>query len=207
MFYPFILCVTLLALFFLGYHVYFDKKKKEEDTTASLNTMDCILSRTSVRSYAARKVEENVLTDILRAGMASPSALNRQPWEFIVITNPEILKKMADALPYAKMVQHAPLAVIVCGDLTKRLEGDAADFWIQDVSAVTQNMLLAAHSFGVGAVWTGVYPVAERVKALQKLFALPPHIVPLNVIPMGYPDGATSPKDKWNPEKIHREKW
>ena len=105
------------------------------------------------------------------------------------------------------MLTKAPLAIVVCGDLSKGLEGNALNYWVQDVSAASENLLLAAHALGLGAVWTGVYPLMERVNDVSRILELPRHIVPLNVIPVGYPAGETAPKDKWNPENIHYNGW
>lgn len=99
------------------------------------------------------------------------------------------------------------MAIVSCGDLSKSLTGDAADFWIQDVSAATENILLAAHSLGLGAVWVGVYPMADRVESIKTILSLPQHIIPLAIIPVGYPDGTFPPKDKWKPENVYRNQW
>ncbi|WP_303633338.1 nitroreductase family protein, partial [uncultured Muribaculum sp.] len=108
---------------------------------------------------------------------------------------------------YAKMLKHAPLAIIPCGDLDKALEGDGQAFWIQDVSAATENMLIAANALGVGAVWTAVYPDESRIDAVRKVLGMPASIMPLAVVPMGYPAGEHHPKDKWKPENIHYNGW
>lgn len=141
------------------------------------------------------------------AAMSAPTAVNRQPWAFVVIDKREILDSLAEGLPYAKMLKHAPLAIIPCGDLDKALEGDGQAFWIQDVSAATENMLIAANALGVGAVWTAVYPDESRIDAVRKVLGMPATIMPLAVVPMGYPAGEHHPKDKWKPENIHYNGW
>jgi len=169
--------------------------------------IDIILGRTSIREYQDKPVEEEKTEMLLRAAMAAPTAANKQPWAFIVVGDKETLIKLSENLPYAKMTAKAPLAIAVCGDLSKALEGDAQAYWVQDASAATQNLLLAAHALGLGAVWTGVYPVMDRVSAVQKILNLPEHIIPLNVIPIGYPISEQSPKDKWKPDNIHYNSW
>ena len=117
------------------------------------------------------------------------------------------MTQLADSLPNAKMLASAPVAIVVCGDLSKVIEGEGATYWIQDASAATENILLAAHGLGLGAVWTGAYPVMSRVKAIRSVLGLPAQIIPLNVIPMGYPQGETTPKDKWKRENVRLNNW
>ena len=115
-----------------------------------------IMTRTSVRSYTDEIIGSDTIETLLRAGMAAPSAVNKQPWHFVAITDRTKLDSIAVANPNAGMVKQAPLAIVVCGDLNKALEGPARAFWIQDCSAATENILLAAHGLGLGAVWTGL---------------------------------------------------
>lgn len=161
-----------------------------------------IATRTSVRSYLDKPVEAAQIEQLLRAGMAAPSAVNRQPWHFVVVTDREQLNALAKANPYAGMAAQAPLAIVVCGDMKKALEGNAREFWVQDCSAATENILLAANAMGLGAVWTGTYPSEERCKAVSEILKLPEYIVPLNTIVIGYPDKENAPKDKWNPDNV-----
>ena len=164
--------------------------------------LDNIATRVSVRSYLDKPVEEVKIEQLLRAGMAAPSAVNKQPWHFVVVTDKEQLKALAKTNPYAGMAAKAPLAIVVCGDMKKALPGKAQEFWVQDCSAATENILLAANALGLGAVWTGTYPSEERCEAVAKVLQLPKSIVPLNIIVIGYPDGKNTPKDKWKPSNI-----
>ena len=198
---------AVLAIVIVCMAAYLFTQKAESPAGNSNPVIDNILNRTSIRAYQQRAIAPDTIEQILRAGMAAPTAVNKQPWAFIVITDADTRKALADRLPYAKMTEKAPLAIVVCGDLSKSLEGDATDFWIQDVSAATENILLAAHSFGLGAVWTGVYPLSERVKAVQEVLSLPEHIIPLNVVPIGFPAEQPVPKDKWKIDNIHSNKW
>ena len=161
----------------------------------------------SVRSFTEQIVEQEKIEVLLRAAMSAPTAVNSQPWNFTVITQTEILKTLSDSLPYAKMAAKAPLAIIASGNMDKTLKGDAADYWIQDVSAAIENLLLAAHGLGLGAVWTGLYPINERVETVRNILGMPDNIVPLALIPIGYPDTDPIPKDKWNTNNIHWNKW
>ena len=161
--------------------------------------LENIATRTSVRSYLNKPVEAAQIEQLLRAGMAAPSAVNKQPWHFVVVTDKAQLAALAKANPHAGMAAKAPLAIVVCGDMTKALSGDAREFWVQDCSAATENILLAANALGLGAVWTGTYPNQERCKAVASVLQLPKNLIPLCTIVIGYPAGENQPKDKWKP--------
>jgi nitroreductase len=165
-----------------------------------------ISKRASVRAYTPQAVTREQTEQLLRAAMAAPSSKNRQPWHFIVLSQAAARKALAAQLPYAKMLDEAPLSIVVCGD-TNVHTGEAAASWVMDCSAATENLLLAAVALGLGAVWTGVYPYEARVAAVQKALALPENIFPLNVIAVGHPAKPPAPKDKWQPERIHYEQW
>lgn len=175
--------------------------------TPSTEVLENIFTRTSVRDYQDRPVEKETVEQLLRAAMAAPSAGNKQPWKFVVVQDRETLNAIADNLQSIKMAAKAPLAIVVCGDLTLTFPGDGIDYWIEDTSAATENLLLAAHSLGLGAVWCGIYPLQDRVAFLKELLQLPENIVPLNVVPIGYPAENPTPKDKWKPESIHLNTW
>lgn len=162
-----------------------------------------ILSRTSIRQYTDQPVSDELKEAILRAAMAAPSGVNRQPWEFILIDDREVLNTLADALPYAKMTAKAPMAIAVCGNSERFLDGDDATLWVQDVSAASENILLASHALGLGAVWTCLYPHADRMEAASHILCLPEGIVPFSLIPVGYPARDHAPIDKWHPDRIH----
>lgn len=168
--------------------------------------LDNIMTRTSIRLYQSRAVESEKVEQILKAGMAAPSALNRQPWTFVVVDDKETLQKLFVNHP-RKTLTSAPMAIVVCGDMTKAIEGEGREFWVQDASAATQNILLSAHALGLGAVWTGVYPLAERVEATRSILGLPEYITPLDIVIVGYAAESQAPKDKWNPENVHYNRW
>ena len=146
-----------------------------------------IMTRTSIRDYTDQAISVDTIETLLRAGMAAPSAVNKQPWHFIVVNKKEKLMELASTNPYAKMLERAPLAIVVCGDMSKALEGDARAFWVQDCSAATENILLAAHALGLGAVWTGLYPNVERVNAVSEVLNLTDNLIPLCTVVIGYP--------------------
>lgn len=169
--------------------------------------MNSIFKRVSVRKYTDQPVSKDQMELLLRAGMAAPSAKNVQPWEFVVIQDKEHLLKITEFHPYAGMLKQAPLAIAVCGNTTKiALEG-VEDLWVQDCAAATQNILLEATELGLGSVWMGIYPMKTFIKGLANLLILPDFIVPFSLLAIGYPDGEVHPKDKFNPERVHWEKW
>ncbi|QZE15030.1 nitroreductase family protein [Halosquirtibacter laminarini] len=171
------------------------------------STIDTILQRVSVRTFKEDKVPREDLELIIKAAMAAPTAVNKQPWEFVVIDNTALLFELGSLLPYAKMTKFAPAAIVVCGNQKNMLDGWEESFWIQDCSAATQNILLAIESLNYGAVWTAVYPDISRIHIVKRILELPEHIVPLNVIPLGVPDQKSSSKDKYDESKIHINKW
>lgn len=166
-----------------------------------------IMTRVSVREFTGEKISDAQIDTLLRAAMAAPSAINKQPWAFIVVTDETIIAQLGEALPYSRCSNHPAIAIIPCGDLTKAIPGEMANFWINDVSAATENLLLAAHAMGLGAVWTGLHPDMNRAKMVQEMLGLPEHIIPLCVVPVGIPAEAPAVKDKYQPENIHYNKW
>lgn len=179
---------------------------KSADAQQSVNAeqavLDNIATRTSVRDYKARPVEKEKIEKMLRAAMAAPTAMNKQPWHFVVVDQRNVLDALAGANPYAKMLKKAPLAIVVCGNTDKMIEGGGRDFWIQDASAATENLLLAAHAMGLGAVWTGAYPSEERCISISKVLSLSDNLVPLNMIVVGYPAEHPQPKQKFKEENV-----
>ncbi len=179
---------------------------KSADAQQSVNAeqavLDNIATRTSIRDYEARPVEKEKIEKMLRAAMAAPTAMNKQPWHFVVVDQRNVLDALAGANPYAKMLKKAPLAIVVCGNTDKMIEGGGRDFWIQDASAATENLLLAAHAMGLGAVWTGAYPSEERCISISKVLSLSDNLIPLNMIVVGYPAEQLQPKQKFKEENI-----
>ena len=165
-----------------------------------------IMTRTSIRQYKDQPVEQEKIDIMLKAAMAAPTAVNLQPWHFIVITD-----KQTIGLLSGKQPTNAPLLIAMCGDTDKTSTPDGKmklpDFWVEDVSAATENLLLAAHALGLGAVWTGVYPAMERVAEVANVLNCPNNIVPVAVVRVGYPDESPAPKDKFKEENISYNKF
>ncbi len=170
------------------------------------DVLTVIHQRKSVRTYTSEPVTMDELNMLVKAGFAAPSAGNRGPWEFIIVTDRAKLDAIA-TIPTARALGKAPAAIVVCGNPANFLPGDAADMWIEDCSAATQNILLAAEGSGLGAVWLGFYPLKDRMAIVTKTLNLPPEIIPLCVISIGRPTGAEKPKDKFDAKKIHLQDW
>ncbi len=161
-----------------------------------------IFCRRSIRRYTAQPVSADDVDTLLQAAMAAPSASNRQPWHFIVVTGRAMLNRLAEVHPYAKMLAQAPLCIAVCGDTVT-----SERHWVQDCSAATENLLLAATALGLGAVWLGVHPNEERVVAIREVLRIPLPYIPLNLISIGHPDEEKEARTQYNPQRVHREQW
>ncbi len=166
------------------------------------NAIETIMTRTSIRSFTDRAVSADTVEMLLRAGMAAPTAVNLQPWHFVVVNDRAKIDELGGNGRQSQMWHESPLVIVVCGNMEKAMEGAGQAFWVQDCSAATENILLAAHALGLGAVWTGCYPIEERVANISQVLGLPEHIVPLCAIVMGFPNESPQPKDKWKPENV-----
>ncbi len=165
--------------------------------------INSIMTRTSVRKYTDQEVSNELIEKVLRAGMAAPTAGNRQPWEFYVVRDTNVIKQFPKVTKYADpMAQYTKVAIVVCGVPSESFPTEPL-YWVQDASAASENILLAAHALGLGAVWCGVYPGADRVETLRELVDIPEKLTPFNIICIGYPDADPKIKDKWKPAKIH----
>ncbi len=162
---------------------------------------DVLLKRRSVRKFSEEAVSEEDILKLLHAGMSGPSACNKTPWEFFVVTNPDALEKLRKAARFSKIT--APLAIVVCGNLSKALPLKFASFWIQDCSAATENILLEATDLGLGAVWCGVHPMKTAEKNVREALSLPEKLVPLNIIHIGHPLEEPAARDQFNEKKVH----
>ena len=170
--------------------------------------LENIFARKSVRRYTDQPVSREQLDTLVRAAMAAPSGRDMRPWKFVVVDDAAVMDSLSRQLPYAKMLQEAAAAIVVCGDMSiVDKSGNPSVNWQFDCSAATQNLLLAAEAMGLGAVWTGVHPYEDRLAAVKRALILPEHIIPLNVIPIGYPKGEALPKDKYAAENIHYNGW
>jgi nitroreductase len=164
-----------------------------------MNFFESVYNRRSIRKYKTIPVEREKVDEILKAAMYAPSANNQQAWCFYVITERDKLNKLSEIHPYAKMLQQAPLAILVCADLSI---AKSPDYWVQDCSAATQNILLSAYALGLGSVWLGVHPRETRVNAMKEYFNLPENIHPLSLIAIGYADEQKEMPERFNLDRI-----
>ncbi|MFI3288160.1 MAG: nitroreductase family protein [Rikenellaceae bacterium] len=183
--------------------------QKEEKTAVAVKSnaeiaIENIMTRSSVRAYTSQKPSEGQIDTILRAAFAAPTGMNRQPWAFVVVDDRALLDTMAGFLPGAPMLEESQVAIVVCGDLLLAPKDVAGhNYWEQDCSAATENLLLATHALGLGAVWTGVFPSPEKVAFVQSVLQMPENLIPLAVMPIGYPDEPQKIKDKWDANKVY----
>ena len=162
-----------------------------------------IMTRTSVRKFKQQPVEDAKIETLLRAGMAAPTANDMQPWHFVVLKDQKSINQYAASNKFhADDIKKTPLFIFVCADTTRMSEGQGKELWVQDCSAVSENILLAAHALGLGACWTTIYPIQKKVAGISRTLKLPANLIPLNGIIIGYPDEPEEPKNKWDEKKI-----
>ena len=163
--------------------------------------IDLIYRRRSIRKFTEKAVSTEVLEEMLKAAMAGPSAMNAQPWEFVAVTDPEILQKCRNALMFSK--QNYTALICVCGSprVQKNKAGDR--FWVQDCSAAAENILLAATALGLGSVWIGVYPIQTSVLQVRAILNIPDEVTPLNLIGLGYPAETKDPRTQYEESRVH----
>jgi nitroreductase len=169
-----------------------------------MDTLKAILSRRSIRKYSDREIPAEYYEIMLKAAMHAPSARNRQPWHFIVISDKIVMNRLAESNTSWRMLAQADKAIVICGDTDTE---DAESFLIQDCSAATQNLLLAAHELGLGAVWLGVHPREDRVHDVRKYLAIPERITPVSMISIGFPDEVREVEDRFTADRIHFDRW
>lgn len=166
-----------------------------------MELQEALLKRRSVRKFTEEAVSKEDIDVLMHAAMSGPSAMNLQPWEFYVVTNPEKLELLRQTTPYTKM--KAPLAIVAAGNLKRSIPLHRADFWTQDVSAATENILLAVTDLGLGAVWCGVYPNEKPVEHVREVLGMPEKSVPLNIIFVGHPAEEPAARDQYHEKCVH----
>ena len=169
-----------------------------------MDAIEAVLTRRSVRKYLNKKISDELIHELIIAGISAPSAENKQPWQFMIIDDHKLIDKIPDFHPNAKMLFESKKAILVCGDLD--LEENIG-YLIQDCSAATENILIAARAKGLGSCWLGIYPRDERISGLRKMLRIPDHIIPFSLISLGYPAVAQSRVDRYKSSIIHRNKW
>jgi len=165
-----------------------------------------LFARRSIRSFTAEPLTPEQIETLLRAAMAAPSAGNRKPWHFIAVTDAQVRAALAESHPYAKMVAHAPLCIVPCGEPGVAYP-TTPEFWIQDLAAACENILLAAVGLGLGGVWCGVYPILERVQAARSILRVPDHVIPFAFLAIGHPAEHREPRTQYDPARVHYDRW
>jgi len=169
-----------------------------------MNLTDIIKKRRSIRNFTSQEVEKEKIVALLEAAMYAPSAVNKQPWHFIVIDDREKMEAIMKIHPNSKMLSTADVCILVCGDLVQQHD---TGYWIADCAAATQNILLAATALGLGSCWVGIYPREIRMKAMKEIFSLPGHIEAFAIIALGYPAEEKKTPQRFQPEKIFLNQW
>jgi nitroreductase len=169
-----------------------------------MDALEAIFNRRSIRQYTADEVNDEQVQIILKSAMYAPSAVNKQPWHFIVFRDRDTMRRIIADHPNASMLLKANLAILVCWDEQQQHD---VGYGPIDCAAATENMLLAAHSIGLGAVWVGIFPRSQRMKAIQDIFNLPDHIKGFSIVSIGFPAEKKSTSERFNVNKIHYEKW
>lgn len=167
------------------------------------STLDIIFARRSIRAYSGEPVTEAQIRSLLEAGMAAPSAWNRKPWHFVVVTDKQSLQALADLHPYGKMIATAAVGIAVCGDPAE------SDLWVQECAAVTENILIAVAGLGLGGVWLGCHGRPEREQSVRDVLGIPREIGVLSVLSIGNPHPAEEkePRTQFNAARVHEERW
>jgi len=169
-----------------------------------MDALDALLTRRSIRRFTGEDVDESAVTKMISAATAAPSAMNQQPWSFVVLRDADLQKRIPEIHPHAAMAKQAPVSIVLCGDLTNI---QRQEFLAQDCAAATENLLLAAHALGLGAVWCGIHPNEDRESDFRSLLGLPESVVPFAVIPIGHPAEEKPPSERYDPSRVHRDGW
>jgi len=163
--------------------------------------LDLIKKRRSLRLYTPEPLSDVDIRALLEAAMAAPSANNSQPWEFVVVTDQGLRQQLAETHNWSGMCASAAAVFVICGDPAR------SDHWVQDCSAATENLLLAATALDLGAVWIGIYPRAEREAHVRRTLGIPENIGVLCLVPVGHPAETKPPRTQYDEARVHRERY
>ena len=169
-----------------------------------MDTLEAILTRRSIRAYTDRPVPASHVRQLMQAAFTAPSAFDERPWHFILLTDRERLQQLGGAMPGCEMLQQATLGLLICGD--ERLE-KFPGLWVQDCSACAENVLLAAHALGLGAVWLALHPIEDRIRAVREACGVPGEVTPFALISMGFPAESLPGENRWDDSRLHDETW
>jgi len=170
-----------------------------------METLEAIFHRRSIRDFKSTPLKNEDIEILLKAAFSAPTAVNAQPWEFIVLTESETLDKLKSKLLFARY--NAPTAIVVCGNMNLALKGPDKDLWIEDCSAAIQNILLAATDIGIASLWIGIFPIASRIKSVREILDIPDYVVPLAMVYVGYPNYELEGRCRYNEKRIYWQKY
>jgi len=168
--------------------------------------LNFIFTRRSIRQYTGAPVSDALVHDLLEAAMAAPSAVAKDPWEFVIVRDQPMRARIAAGLPNGAMLAEAALGIVVCGDLD-RAHDHQLSYMLQDCSAAIENLLLAANALGLGACWLGVHPRPDRVEHIRTLFGVPNHVIPVAVMSIGWPAEQHAARTRYRATAVHKEAW
>ncbi|MBM7614331.1 nitroreductase [Alkaliphilus hydrothermalis] len=174
----------------------------EKDWCTNMDIFDCINKRRSIRKYKNLEVEKEKIDLLIKAGMAAPSACNRQPWEFIIITDDKVLTELREGMQFARY--NAPVAIVVCGN-TKL--GKGVDAWDKDCSAAIENILLAATGLELGSIWIGIHGLPAAEKISSRVLNIPKYVIPFGMVYIGYPDEEKGIRAQYNEKRVYWQKY
>lgn len=176
------------------------------DASAGAHAIHLIFARRSIRVFSPGAITEEEVLTLLKAAMAAPSAMSKDPWRFVTVRDRQTLGRLKESLPGGGMLPTADMAVVVCGDLDAAFQNHAS-YLLQDCSAATENLLLAAQALGIGACWVGIHPLESAIQTVRGLLNLPANVVPLSAIALGRPGEQPEPRTRYNAAFVHRERW
>lgn len=166
-----------------------------------MEALETIYKRRSIRKYLNKEVDQDTIITLLKAATAAPTAANCQPWEFVVITEPEKMNELRNKIYFAKY--NAPVAIVVCGNMKLAFKGIMQEMWVQDCSAAIENILIAATSLGLGTVWIGIHPSAGNVKILKDFLNMPEYVTPLGIVYVGYPAEEKEARTRYDEKRVY----
>jgi nitroreductase len=165
------------------------------------DVLELIKKRRSIRKYTDQAVTDEQVRQLLEAAMAAPSGSDLQSWEFVVVRDPALKRQLAQTHTWSSMAADAAVVFVVCGNER------ASRHWVEDTSAATENLLLAATALGLGAVWVAMYPHSDREAPARRILAIPEEIRILCLVPVGHPAESKPPRTQYKESKVHYERW
>lgn len=170
-----------------------------------MTPIENIMQRHSTRNFIeGRVVPDSDIQIILKCACQAPSAMNKQPWSFIVIKDSLILKALQDAHPYAGFLTAAGCAIVIVADSANAWE----DYWKVDPLLAAQNILLSAYDLGLGTCWCGVYPNPQRMQDIANVLGIPEPYQAMALIALGYPEHLkTDNSSRFTTQKVHYNRW